>query len=161
MFQNGNQVNGLNMKQQNLFLKNEEPKKAEIEIKPLSPNPNPFLGPKTPATSYAKYINSKDWRNKSKYALHKRGNRCERCYSKKQLEVHHKHYDTLYLERLEDVEVLCKKCHPHADAVREHKAAYATWAYKKYGENWWRYDDESLYDEFEDWLKWKERENDY
>lgn len=124
-------------------------------------DPNPFLGPKTPAISYREYINSKDWQNKRKYTLHKRGHHCEKCFSKKHLEVHHKNYNTLYHERLEDVEVLCKKCHPRADAVREYKTAYVTWAGKKFGDNWWRYDNEALQDEFDEWLKWKEREDDH
>ncbi len=37
--------------------------------------------------------------------------RCERCGAATGLQLHHRHYETLGRERLEDVEVLCDSCH--------------------------------------------------
>lgn len=149
------------MEQLYLFFKKEEPKQIRIEIAKISADPNPFLGPKTEGMSYAEYIKSVEWKNKRKFAIKMRGNRCEECDTEGYLEVHHIHYKTLYHERLNDIEVLCEECHIEADDLRERKAAYRTWALKKYGENWRKYDNRYLQNEFDEWLERKERERNY
>jgi len=81
----------------------------------------------------------------------------KKCGKKKEIfQIHHKHYATLFHERFKDVEVLCISCHRKADKDRKYWAAYETWAYKKYGENWAYCDDESLRDEFDAWLDSKQ-----
>lgn len=37
--------------------------------------------------------------------------KCQRCGSKKCLQVHHRTYENVFNEEPEDLEVLCKKCH--------------------------------------------------
>lgn len=90
------------------------------------------------------------------------GHKCERCEATKNLEVHHKHYETLFKEAPEDLEVLCIPCHARADELRRHrsrrKAGMNTWASKKYGEDWQNLGDSDLIAErFDDWA---ERRND-
>ena len=141
------------MKQLHLFKSNKESaskKKAKL-IEDI------YLGPKSPYTDYDKYINSKEWRNKRRRAIHMADYRCQKCGKKKEIfQIHHKHYATLFHERFKDVEVLCISCHRKADKDRKYWAAYETWAYKKYGENWAYCDDESLRDEFDAWLDSKQ-----
>ncbi len=38
-------------------------------------------------------------------------NECEKCGFKHELNVHHKHYKTYGNEKMEDLKVLCKRCH--------------------------------------------------
>ena len=111
---------------------------------------------------YKQYIKSEEWSNKRRYALYKADYRCQKCGRRAtSLEVHHKHYDTLYRERLEDVQVLCVSCHHSADSDREHWTALETWAHKVYGECWYDHDETRIQEEFDEWLEWKEREDDY
>jgi 5-methylcytosine-specific restriction endonuclease McrA len=44
-------------------------------------------------------------------ALAHAGYKCESCAAKGRLQLHHRHYETLGSERLEDVMVLCDTCH--------------------------------------------------
>ena len=148
------------MKQLSLFSKNEE-----IETENNAPRKkrivsNPYLGPKTPSIGYRKYLNSKEWQAKRLFAIKAAKYKCQRCGATDKLEVHHKDYECLYHERLKDVEVLCPKCHPVADSEREEETAYTTYAYKKYGDDWWKYDGEQLQSEFEEWYEDK-LETDY
>jgi len=60
---------------------------------------------------YRKYLNSKEW-EEIRVELHiVRGSKCERCSSKKNLQVHHLTYDNIFNEELEDLELLCAGCH--------------------------------------------------
>lgn len=145
------------MKQLDLFLK-EKPEKPKTEIKP---DPNPLLGAISKTMGYTAYIQSDDWACKRRMALYKRNNKCQRCGSEHRLEVHHKHYETLYHERLHDVEVLCKDCHNIADVSRAEYSAFASWVEKKYGDFADYCDDESIQNEFDRWLERKQGENDY
>ena len=121
---------------------------------------------------YQAYINSPAWRAKRKSKLAAVGFRCEKCkitkYSAK-LEVHHLHYDTFKHERMEDLQVLCPKCHKQADTERAYNtkrkqearledARLNGWASKVYGEFWYDHGDtESIREEFNDWLERKGR----
>lgn len=65
---------------------------------------------------YKTYLTSDTWKLKRKTVFAARGRKCERCPSTKVLQIHHKNYDSLYNERLEDLEILCLVCHK-----KEHK----------------------------------------
>lgn len=64
---------------------------------------------------YKEYIKSEAWQRKRKQALKYYGNKCVMCGAKKKafnhLEVHHRHYRTFTQERMQDLTVLCNKCH--------------------------------------------------
>lgn len=130
---------------------------------------NNYLGPKSPFMGYSAYISSYHWRKKRKYALEKLGAQCQRCSATdKPLQLHHKHYETLYYEKLEDVAVLCEGCHEIADEKRRqsniekrYDSAFDTWATRKYGEEYYEMDEMMLNEEFEEWLEWKEQEDYY
>ncbi len=64
---------------------------------------------------YTKYLQSKEWLEIRLDILTTR-KVCEKCGSKKKLQVHHKHYKNIFKEEPEDLELLCDKCH-----VNEHK----------------------------------------
>ena len=61
--------------------------------------------------TYEKYINSWQWKDKSDYVKYLRGNKCEKCGSKKKLQVHHLNYKSIGNEGDEDLMLLCNKCH--------------------------------------------------
>lgn len=118
---------------------------------------------------YPAYIKSYQWRKKREYALKTLGVKCQRCGTQENpLEVHHKHYKTLYHEKLEDVAVLCGGCHKivheqrKQDTIqRQYASAFDTWATKKYGDEYFEMDEIILQEEFEEWLEWKEQEEYY
>lgn len=62
-------------------------------------------------TSYHEYIGSKEWAKKRKKAFRKHGRKCSICSSTRALQVHHKHYKTLYREGMDDLQILCADCH--------------------------------------------------
>ena len=141
------------MKQLHLFIKEDtlKPKRKQKNITEIINEANPPLGPESKQIGYDKYIKSESWANKRAFALYKANYTCQHCKEQgKNLEVHHKHYDTLYRERLNDVEVLCKSCHSNADRRREYFTAYETWVYKKYGDRH-DLDSEWLQREFDEW----------
>jgi 5-methylcytosine-specific restriction endonuclease McrA len=59
-------------------------------------------------------------------ALAAADNRCVRCGSPRRLELHHKHYDTLGVESLRDVVILCHRCH-QAETDRQRGLRRARW----------------------------------
>jgi 5-methylcytosine-specific restriction endonuclease McrA len=119
---------------------------------------------------YAKHIKSARWRNMKRDIGRLRGNRCERCRSTFQLQLHHKTYERLGRESPSDLELLCTACHTKADKERDaatrqrgdntrYANAVDTYARKKYGEEYEGYiDDQSLVDEFDEWLERKGEE---
>lgn len=135
---------------------------------------------------YERCIASNKWKAIRERALEKSYNadapaseiygnyRCQKCqwyFKKDQLEVHHRHYQTLGNEQLDDLMVLCTRCHKHQDEVRAaegrrrgedalEEARFAGWATKVYGEDWMlKYDPSDLADEFYDWVERKESED--
>ena len=60
---------------------------------------------------YATYLASPYWKAKKRLVYWKRGRRCEKCGSKRFLQVHHKTYKRLGHEELEDLLILCRECH--------------------------------------------------
>ncbi|MFZ5773514.1 MAG: HNH endonuclease [Thermodesulfobacteriota bacterium] len=143
------------MKQLKLFESNEKPEKEEKKKFKIDTS----LGPETFGMNYYQYMRSEEWQNKRKYAIFKAEYRCEDCHKKNvPLQVHHKHYDSLFREHLEDVVVLCKRCHDNADYLRAYNSSYLTFAQKIHGDDWYLYDDENLQEEFDEWLERKEQE---
>lgn len=110
---------------------------------------------------YREVLKSKRWKEFSRYAVHQAQNECQRCgMPKKPLHVHHLHYDTLGNEKLTDVEVVCRDCHPEADEERAKASeiraddrrfhnGYETYMRKKYGEGF--EDDYASRQEFHEW----------
>lgn len=60
---------------------------------------------------YEDYLESWEWRQSRDAALRRAKWKCERCQSKRSLQVHHKSYERLGEELPEDLEVLCGPCH--------------------------------------------------
>lgn len=138
----------------------------EKDYKPTDEN-DTYLGQKCSGYCYKTYIQSYAWRKKRDYALKVLGEKCQECDKADVfLQVHHKHYKTLYHERLEDVKILCKPCHDSThkqiDIKREEKRydnAFYTWVEKKYGEDAHEFMDmELLGEEFQDWMERKEND---
>ena len=113
--------------------------------------------------SKEEYYLSEEWETKRRFALHRAGNRCDRCGSKGPLQIHHITYDRLYDEKPEDLEVLCLKCHKKADNQRKYdswyESAFNTYMTKKYGEDWDYF--EGCEEEFDEWIESKEDEDWY
>jgi hypothetical protein len=70
--------------------------------------------------SYLAYLNSPHWRVTRNHALKLAGYQCQRCPSKRDLQVHHKTYERLGAELDTDLEVVCFTCHNghHRDAAK-------------------------------------------
>lgn len=109
---------------------------------------------------YREYLGSLQWHAKREAALLRSGRRCQSCGTLRDLEVHHKHYETFGHEKPEDLEVLCIRCHDQADEQRRrrnhHWAGMQTYAEKKYGEDWCSMDLHDLAEEFDDWCQRRE-----
>lgn len=60
---------------------------------------------------YQEYLNSPHWKETRLKALKRAGNRCQLCSSTKDLNVHHNTYKNKGHEDLNDLVVLCRKCH--------------------------------------------------
>lgn len=81
--------------------------------------------PQKARVKYAEYINSIEWRRKSRY-WRKQTGKCEKCGATERLECHHKHYKTLGNERRRDIMVVCHACHCELHSVTEFKDRPAT-----------------------------------
>jgi hypothetical protein len=64
---------------------------------------------------YERYLETDEWSVTRYFALRAAGYLCEGCGWGRWLEVHHRTYERLGEERLEDLAVLCDRCH-----AREH-----------------------------------------
>ena len=61
---------------------------------------------------YQRYLKTRHWRITRARALRKAGRQCAVCGTVAcRPEVHHKHYETLWKEKLHDLEVLCPEHH--------------------------------------------------
>lgn len=67
---------------------------------------------------YERYIRSDAWKQRRKGALKRAEHRCQVCYSKSRLDVHHRTYARFEDERAGDLTVLCRRCH---DLFHAHK----------------------------------------
>lgn len=63
------------------------------------------------ADFYTTYMASEKWRDKRSLILKRDSDRCQTCLSTDDLEVHHKTYERLGDEALEDLITLCHECH--------------------------------------------------
>jgi len=113
---------------------------------------------------YQAHIRSAKWRNMRNDMLRLRNNRCERCTSQYNLELHHKTYERLGRELIADLELLCHRCHEQADIERatqgrirsaqaRYYAALNTYATKKYGDDWVSWGDDGIAEEFNQWIE--------
>lgn len=104
---------------------------------------------------YRDYLESFEWHLKREAALARAAGKCQHCGATRDLEVDHKHYDSLGHEQPEDLRVLCIPCHDRADEVRRRmnhrRAGLKTYAAKKYGESADYIDPEVLAADFDDW----------
>ena len=76
--------------------------------------------------TYLAYLDSQEWWTIRKQAMRRANFRCERespsgPRHEGPLEVHHRHYDNLGHEALDDVEVLCHGCHRNEHIPRNRK----------------------------------------
>jgi len=60
---------------------------------------------------YKKYLRSDYWTEIKNQVIERDDHRCRLCNSKIDLQVHHRTYDNLENEKLEELITLCKKCH--------------------------------------------------
>lgn len=60
---------------------------------------------------YLAYLNSPGWRQTRNRKLAEAKWTCERCFARRDLNVHHKTYVRLGMELMSDLEVLCFTCH--------------------------------------------------
>jgi 5-methylcytosine-specific restriction endonuclease McrA len=60
---------------------------------------------------YSQYLESAEWKAKRRGALERADHRCQVCYSKRRLQVHHRTYARVGEERDADLTVLCTRCH--------------------------------------------------
>jgi len=60
---------------------------------------------------YLAYIRSPEWRKRREVALFRASYRCSICGKRRGLQVHHKTYERLGSEALDDLQVVCRGCH--------------------------------------------------
>ena len=60
---------------------------------------------------YIEYLNSIEWKNKRIEVFKRDDNLCQECKDKPAEQVHHKTYENLYNEPLDDLVSVCKECH--------------------------------------------------
>lgn len=60
---------------------------------------------------YRKYLLSDEWKEISNKCKELHSNKCNRCGSIENLETHHKTYDSIFNEKQEHLECLCRTCH--------------------------------------------------
>lgn len=60
---------------------------------------------------YREYLISKKWEWYKKAIYHIYNNECYICGNKERLHVHHKTYDRLYHEDMDDLVLVCDNCH--------------------------------------------------
>ena len=60
---------------------------------------------------YDDYLLSAEWYVKKQQTFKRDRHQCRKCYSEKNLKVHHKSYQSLFDENLDDLITLCGSCH--------------------------------------------------
>ena len=60
---------------------------------------------------YEQYIKSDEWKKRREWALTFWNRRCAICFGRDNLHVHHRTYKRLGCENLNDLIVLCERCH--------------------------------------------------
>lgn len=77
---------------------------------------------------YRDYLTTDHWRRTRQRALKERGQRCEACGSTRALHVHHRSYQRVGEEGIEDLRILCHACHQLAHDTRTQRHAPLTTA---------------------------------
>lgn len=69
---------------------------------------------------YGDYLKTKHWAKVRSHAIERADRRCQQCFSRDRLEVHHMTYERRGEERPTDLIVLCHDCHQrrHPKRVR-------------------------------------------
>ncbi len=57
------------------------------------------------------YIHSPDWAERKRQYFSRHRRKCARCPSTERIQLHHKTYENLGMEKDEDLEPLCEDCH--------------------------------------------------
>lgn len=112
---------------------------------------------------YKDALKSEHWKGIRKLAHERAKGMCEQCRKYPATSTHHKHYDTLGHERLEDVLALCDLCHIFAEEQRKEEQEerrwnnrVEAWAKKAFGSGWLRYPGPVVAESrFRAWLKKK------
>lgn len=60
---------------------------------------------------YRAYLRSDEWACKRDLAIRTWGNECQLCGSSKNIQIHHRTYDRVFNEDVDDLMVVCAKCH--------------------------------------------------
>lgn len=75
------------------------------------------------SAEYHEYLASPEWQALRVQALERDGYACRVCNSSKQLDVHHRTYERFSHEDLNDLTVLCRKCHEkHHNIVKAERS---------------------------------------
>ena len=77
---------------------------------------------------YQTYLKSDAWRYKKREVFLERGRTCEKCMSKKDIQVHHLRYDNIFNEPLEDLQILCSRCHEKEHGIKRKKKKRYKWS---------------------------------
>lgn len=93
-------------------LRNKELKKS----KRLESRKSVYSGASKRRKKYLDYLLSDEWAQLKIDLFKYRGYSCEKCSNRNNLHVHHLHYNNIFNEEPEDLEILCAKCHS-----KEHK----------------------------------------
>ena len=81
-----------------------EPRSVQLQLKRYAHNYQDYLD----------YLKTEKWMDKKKVRFFLDKGKCQECGAKlefKQSHCHHKSYDWLYEEPMEDLETLCRYCH--------------------------------------------------
>lgn len=81
---------------------------------------------------YNKYLRSDYWKEIKNQVLERDDNRCRLCNLKEKLHVHHRTYNNLNNEKLEELITLCKKCHYIIHKINPHLSYQVYCNYKKW-----------------------------
>jgi hypothetical protein len=114
---------------------------------------------------YKEYLKSAKWKKKCTLKLEQVGYKCERCGISKWagLSVHHKTYEHFMDEPLEDLKVVCKKCHKIEDLIRQQEteaknyqklqdARFCGWARVVFGDDWIMNGEDYVFQKYQEWL---------
>ena len=111
------------------------------------------------SVAYDEYLASPEWELKRQEIIFLAEGKCERCKERRDLDIHHRHYESLGNEHHADLEAMCKTCHNKADKERKKRnkrvrewRGLNTYASKKYGEDWFHHRSiNATYQEFKRW----------
>lgn len=106
---NGYGLNDKNLPQYKTHTKATRPRKQPSVIPQAEAIPEEVK--RLRAMPYADYLQTPHWKQIRAMALHQANYRCQLCNGKEKLQVHHRTYERLGCEWLEDLTVLCRGCH--------------------------------------------------